>query len=406
MGVLFVALPEWVRSQPLSFPRKAAQNFSPQEAGLLDKAYGLFKAAVASGALRLESFKNHHSQWCSGGGQHLDIHTVSWFLPWHRVFILKQEQALRSVLTPGEASRLVLPYWNWDDPAHYKLPAIFINNSYPNLKLQRDEPTNPLPQNVLDLLPLANCFSKPQIRWNASGSLNYFHSLMKQLHDEVHLTVGHGFKDAKTAAFDPLFYAHHANVDRLWLNWRIANGDIADKELLQTAGSIFDFPKTLPTEPSIDLKDFLTPGRLPYSYSPPAGTPPHQREFTLQPVSYTQSSANSFQIFLPIWDLIFKSSPVLYVRLAGFSVPGSGPSRVELILLNGVRIRLGRIAVFGGGPAPVNHIFSLEPSDLSISFFRLRFLDLRIEVIDEATNRAVPIPNLQSLSFFIRFAKS
>lgn len=49
------------------------------------------------------------------------------------------------------------------------------------------------------------------------------------VHGGVHLWTG-GFDGtgrdmgaAWTAAADPIFYAHHANVDRLWTVWRVGN---------------------------------------------------------------------------------------------------------------------------------------------------------------------------------------
>ena len=42
--------------------------------------------------------------------------------------------------------------------------------------------------------------------------------LEQQPHDHVHVDVGAGglMSDPRTAALDPIFWLHHANIDRLW----------------------------------------------------------------------------------------------------------------------------------------------------------------------------------------------
>lgn len=61
--------------------------------------------------------------------------------------------------------------------------------------------------------------------WNESesNSTNYRVSLEQLLHDAVHNIVG-GDMTSGTAPNDPVFYLHHANVDRLWSLWQAARG--------------------------------------------------------------------------------------------------------------------------------------------------------------------------------------
>jgi hypothetical protein len=46
-------------------------------------------------------------------------------------------------------------------------------------------------------------------------------------HATVHAQVGNLFNDPITSAADPLFYAHHANIDRLWMRWEAQNRQAA-----------------------------------------------------------------------------------------------------------------------------------------------------------------------------------
>ena len=45
-------------------------------------------------------------------------------------------------------------------------------------------------------------------------------------HGSVHVLVNGGMHDVQTAAPDPIFYLHHANVDRLWEVWRASYGGV------------------------------------------------------------------------------------------------------------------------------------------------------------------------------------
>ena len=44
---------------------------------------------------------------------------------------------------------------------------------------------------------------------------------VENLHDRVHLSVGGHMDKIPYAAFDPLFWAHHCMIDRLWRIWQL-----------------------------------------------------------------------------------------------------------------------------------------------------------------------------------------
>ncbi|KAJ3221300.1 hypothetical protein HK099_003604 [Clydaea vesicula] len=46
-------------------------------------------------------------------------------------------------------------------------------------------------------------------------------------HGKVHAWVGGHMGGLETATNDPIFYMHHANVDRLWSEWQLSNPDLA-----------------------------------------------------------------------------------------------------------------------------------------------------------------------------------
>jgi tyrosinase len=45
------------------------------------------------------------------------------------------------------------------------------------------------------------------------------------LHDNVHVWVGGDMAQVPVAAYDPIFWSHHAMVDRLWWLWQVRNGN-------------------------------------------------------------------------------------------------------------------------------------------------------------------------------------
>jgi tyrosinase len=48
--------------------------------------------------------------------------------------------------------------------------------------------------------------------------------LEQQLHNAVHGWVGGAMGSVPIAAFDPIFYAHHTMVDRIWRLWQQRHG--------------------------------------------------------------------------------------------------------------------------------------------------------------------------------------
>jgi tyrosinase len=51
-----------------------------------------------------------------------------------------------------------------------------------------------------------------------------FSDLAEDLHDAVHGWVSGDMGDVTTAAFDPIFFAHHCMIDRLWYLWQVRHG--------------------------------------------------------------------------------------------------------------------------------------------------------------------------------------
>lgn len=61
-------------------------------------------------------------------------------------------------------------------------------------------------------------------------------------HGAVHVTVGGLMGSVPTAAQDPIFWTHHANIDRLWNRWldNPAHANPASGPFLTTVFNFFD----------------------------------------------------------------------------------------------------------------------------------------------------------------------
>ncbi len=85
-----------------------------------------------------------------------------------------------------------------------------------------------------------------------------FQSNLESLHNHVHNAVG-GDMDTARSPNDPLFFLHHANIDRLWAQWE-ASPQASDPpnagDALQPSGPII----------SGKVSDVLSIGALGYSY--------------------------------------------------------------------------------------------------------------------------------------------
>ena len=126
------------------------------------------------------------------------------FLAWHRLYLIEFERRLQEV-----DPEVTIPYWNWI--ANPRLPAP-INR--PALLRRWGVRRQWQP----DFLP-----TRADVR-AASGRKKFapFQRLLEQVHNNVHLAVGGEMATAESPA-DPIFWLHHANVDRLWALWQERN---------------------------------------------------------------------------------------------------------------------------------------------------------------------------------------
>ena len=189
------------------------------------------------------------------------------FLPWHRWYLIEVERILLDGQKEFQVSTtscndtfLGIPYFDWHNLKRGETPMTFVNNEndvyghhlHDSLG-QRTEPRCyfsgrcPINDGALAWLPRVRWFTGSvyvarewQRYWyplsNLETSFHPQYLLPTQfrhfscelegkctrrydLHDFVHRTVG-GDMDTKMSANDPIFYVHHANVDKIWNDWQ------------------------------------------------------------------------------------------------------------------------------------------------------------------------------------------
>lgn len=153
------------------------------------------------------------------------------FLPWHRMYLMGFENAIRALLgDPG----FMLPYWNYTNPAQRQLPVAFRrpgDSLYGALhRPERNVSVNggdPLDNGFGGSSPL-NTAALEQVTYRPDGAREGFcREIDRKLHGSVHVLIGNalGMGNVPWAANDPIFWLHHCNVDRLWASWN-ANGGL------------------------------------------------------------------------------------------------------------------------------------------------------------------------------------
>lgn len=195
-----------------------------------------------------------HCWYCSGAGDSLngmEIHGGWWFFAWHRAYLYFHETILGSLI--GDPT-FALPYWDWDsckdDPNDttgrnrfpgevYGFPTDLAANPLfdTTRAVAKDDriPTSVVGPTSMNAILGAKSFSdfggsgneELPVFAQTANAPQQAGTLEAGPHGLVHLWTTDpknfsGLADMgmlAAAAFDPVFFAHHANIDRLWSKW-------------------------------------------------------------------------------------------------------------------------------------------------------------------------------------------
>ncbi|KAI3845513.1 hypothetical protein MKW92_033149 [Papaver armeniacum] len=192
-----------------------------------------------------------HCLYCTGAYNQensdlvLKIHKSWMFFPWHRMMLYFHERILGSLI--GDDT-FALPFWNWDSPEGMVMPDMYMNG--PLFDKERDTshfaprvtdndynevdsglgPEEQIKANVAFMYhqmvsgaKKMELFMGCQYRAGVNGFCNGPGTLETAPHNTLHSWIGSGLYEEGedmgafyAAARDPIFYAHHSNIDRLW----------------------------------------------------------------------------------------------------------------------------------------------------------------------------------------------
>ena len=225
--------------------RKEVSNLQPQELDALRDGYARMMAISGDDNRSWIYWASQHgfqNWYCwhydrPGLGQRTPF---SLFLPWHRAYLLYFDHSVRD-----QNEQAILPWWDWTStlshsagvPASYATPSVSGGSANPlysgpmpsiqgasarqTIRFPGDPSQLPTDAQVQGLMTL--------------GDFVDFSNQLEDIHDGVHGWTG-GTNPANPnqggdmgnvglAAYDPIFWAHHCMIDRIWYLWQLRNGN-------------------------------------------------------------------------------------------------------------------------------------------------------------------------------------
>ena len=217
-------------------------------------------------------------------------HGTWFFLAWHRLFIYYFEQIVRAaVVQAGGSPDWSLPFWDYGAGGQQAtLPPAFrsqtVNGSPNPLFEARRAPgvnsglaLSPAVTSAQRALRSPRFTGLSQFGGGVTGVAQFSNStgqIEATPHNVVHDAVGGNgglMADPDAAAADPIFWVHHANIDRLWFIWSTPrHRSPTDARWAGQRFSFFDAGGNRVTKTPADVIDIV--GQLGYTYevAPPA----------------------------------------------------------------------------------------------------------------------------------------
>ena len=151
------------------------------------------------------------------------------FLAWHREYLYQLESALGKPLHYW--------YWNGSVAATSGIPRMFTDRTYVSGGITYPNPLLNFRFSCPVGTPATSTARRPrapflltqyaasvQTAYGATTYADLTQLLESPPHDSVHGWTGGNMGAVFSAAYDPVFWAHHSNVDRQWASWQRAGG--------------------------------------------------------------------------------------------------------------------------------------------------------------------------------------
>ena len=210
-------------------------------------------------------------------------HGTPFFLPWHRAYLYFFERALTDALRQvreDSAGPVTLPWWDWTSAVSHAegVPVAYlptqngenplaagpvtlnmsdldmVRTNLPGAITEGTDPVTVRDPDIPDELPRTQTVAR------ALGANTFagFTTILEGIHNGVHGSVGGAMSAVPISAYDPVFWAHHSMIDRLWYLWQISPlGADPPNNLLDRA--LAPWPMT--------VRDTLDISKLGYDYA-------------------------------------------------------------------------------------------------------------------------------------------
>ncbi|XP_073122997.1 polyphenol oxidase I, chloroplastic-like [Henckelia pumila] len=283
--------------------RPAAQLAGEEYYAKFEKAIALMKALPADDPRSFMQQANVHCAYCNltydqtGADPEvkLQIHNCWHFFPWHRWYLYFYERILAKLI---DDPTFALPFWNWDHPDGMPMPERYARTDSSLYNARRNQ--THLPPVLLDLAYSPTAPTKPEkiIPNNLTVMYSEMIRNVKNLddfygakyvtgtppnpgpgtvergsHTAAHVWTGEATATGEdmgnfySTGRDTLFFAHHANVDRMWTIWRKLRGskpkDYKEAEWLDSDYLFYDENAQLVR---VNVKDTLENEKMGYVY--------------------------------------------------------------------------------------------------------------------------------------------
>ncbi|CAL5344937.1 unnamed protein product [Camellia sinensis] len=283
--------------------RPAAHLADAEYVAKFSKALALMKALPEDDPRSFKQQANVHCAYCDGayhqvGFPELDlqVHNSWLFFPFHRYYLHFFERILGSLI--GDPS-FAIPFWNWDSPNGMPMPAMYADPNSPLYNVLRDAKHQPPTLVDLDYNGSDPTTTDAQQK---SSNLNVMYRQMVSNSKSARLFLGSPYRAGDesdpgagsveniphgpvhiwcgdrtqpnledmgnfySAGRDPIFFGHHANIDRMWSIWKTLGGkrqDFTDPDWLNAGFVFYDENAELVR---VKVKDCLDTRKLGYVY--------------------------------------------------------------------------------------------------------------------------------------------
>ncbi|KAK4487180.1 hypothetical protein RD792_006499 [Penstemon davidsonii] len=255
--------------------RPSAHRVSPEYIFKYNMAIDRMKRLPKDDPRNFFQQANIHCAYCNGAykqqegqdgpdpSKFLQVHNSWLFFPFHRWYLYFYERILGKLINDPT---FALPFWNWDNPKGMTIPPMFLDERSALYDKKRNKDS--MPPAVVDLGltdikdPLQLVTNNLTIMYNEMirGNSDVYGfmgkaysqgdapdrgpgSVERGSHTSVHWWVGDPNQPTRedlgnfySAGRDPLFYCHHANVDRMWTLWQyfIPSNKVPYKRITET----------------------------------------------------------------------------------------------------------------------------------------------------------------------------